>query len=98
MSSLKRWYEEVKSTFPKNAILIQSTTSHTWPYPAYIFRRATWAMIDLFFFLPEIPMTFVGEHDGKAFRTKSTSMFFCNGEERREEVSLRKTYSSFFDE
>lgn len=77
-SSLKKWYEEVQKHLPKNSIIIQSTTSHAWPYPAYLFKKATWAVIDLFFFLPEIPMTFIGEQQGKAYRTKTTSIFLNN--------------------
>ena len=52
ISSLKKWYEEIQMFLPKNSIIIQSTTSHIWPYPAYLFKKATWAVIDLFFFLP----------------------------------------------
>lgn len=73
---LKKWYEEIHKFLPERAILIQSTSSHAWPYPSFIFKKATWAFIDLLFFLPEIPMTFIGEQDGKAYRTKTTSIFF----------------------
>ena len=58
--SLKKWYEQIKKLMPKNSIIIQSTTSHVWPNPAYLFKQATWAFVDLFYFLPEIPMTFIG--------------------------------------
>lgn len=60
MLSLKIWYEEQLKSLPKNAIMAQSTSSHAWPYPAFLFKKATWAFIDLIFFLPEIPMTFIG--------------------------------------
>lgn len=76
MNSLKKWYEEIKKHEPKNAIVVQSTSSHVWPYPAFMFKKATWAFVDLIFFLPEVPMTFIGEQDGKAYRSKATSMFF----------------------
>lgn len=74
--NFKKWYEEIQKYLPRNSIIIQSTSSHAWPYPAFLFKKATWAFIDLLFFLPEIPMTFIGEHDGKAFRSKATSIFF----------------------
>lgn len=50
--ALKKWYEEIHKYLPEGAILIQSTSSHAWPYPAFIFRKATWAYVDLIFFLP----------------------------------------------
>ena len=58
--SLKKWYEETVKTMPKGSIVIQSTTSNSWPYPAFLYKRATWAVVDLFFFLPDLPMTFIG--------------------------------------
>jgi hypothetical protein len=58
--------------------LIQSTTNHIYPYPALIFKKAAWAFIDLFFFLPEIPMTFSKEYMGRAYRTKALNMFIDN--------------------
>jgi starch synthase len=96
--SLKKWYEEVHNFLPEKAILIQSTSSHAWPYPAYIFKRATWAYIDLIFFLPEIPMTFIGEHDGKAYRTKTTSIFFdaLQNNLKTKNTQLKRVNSSFF--
>jgi len=57
INNLKKWYDQVLKSLPKQAILINSTTSPVWPYPAYIFKKATWAVIDLFFFLPNLTMT-----------------------------------------
>lgn len=31
---LKRWYEESRFCMPEGSILVQSSTSHQWPYPA----------------------------------------------------------------
>jgi hypothetical protein len=59
--ALRKWYEETVSILPKGSIVIQSTTSNSWPYPAFLYKRATWAVVDLFFFLPDLPMTFIGE-------------------------------------
>jgi hypothetical protein len=78
LTKLAKWYEETKRILPKNSILIQSTTNHIYPYPALIFKKATWAFIDLFFFLPEIPMTFSKEYLGRAYRTKALNMFIDN--------------------
>ena len=58
--------------------MIQSTTNHIYPYPSLIFKKATWAVIDIFFFLPEIPMTFSKEHLGRAYRTKALNMYVDN--------------------
>lgn len=60
---------------PDGSLVVQSTTSHSWPYPALLYKRGTWAAVDLIFFLPDIPMTFIGEQDGHAFRSKTTNIF-----------------------
>jgi hypothetical protein len=44
-------------TLPKGAVMINSTSSPVWPYPAFVFKKATWAVVDLFFFLADLPMT-----------------------------------------
>jgi starch synthase len=63
-----------------------------------MFKKATWAFIDLIFFLPEIPMTFIGEQDGKAYRTKTTSIFFESAKksEKNKNSHLKRVNSSFF--
>ena len=71
----RNWYENIKKFMPKGSILIQSTTSHIWPYPVLLYKRATWPIIDLFFLLPDIPMTFIGENEGEAVRMKTTNIF-----------------------
>ena len=101
MISLKKWYEEMKVNEPKNSIIIQSTSSHAWPYPSFLFKKATWAFVDLIFFLPEIPMTFIGEQDGKAYRSKATSIFFDVAHKGSDNIEkkplLKKATSSFFN-
>lgn len=34
-----------------------------------MYGRGAWAAVDLLFFLPEIPMTFIGEGYGYAYKT-----------------------------
>lgn len=46
---------------PEGSFVVQSTTYHTWPYPALLYKKGTWAAVDLFFMLNDIPMTFIGE-------------------------------------
>lgn len=75
INAIRTWYEELTKTFPQGAIVIQSTTSHSWPYPAYLFRRGTWSFIDLMFFFPHIPMTFMGETSGHAYRCNTVKRF-----------------------
>lgn len=71
----RSWYENMRKNQPLGSLVVQSTTSHSWPYPALLYKRGTWAAIDLIFFFPDIPMTFIGEQDGHAFRTKTTNIF-----------------------
>lgn len=58
---LKRWYEESRFCMPQGSIMVQSSTSHQWPYPAYLFGKGAWAAVDILHFLPDIPITFMGE-------------------------------------
>lgn len=44
-------------SLPRNSFIIHSTTSPVWPYLTYIFKKATWAVVDLLFFLPGLLMT-----------------------------------------
>jgi hypothetical protein len=40
-----------------------------------MYKRGTWAAIDFFFLTQDIPMTFLGEQEGQAFREKTTHFF-----------------------
>ena len=60
---------------PTGAIVIQSTTYHTWPYPALLYKKGTWAALDLLFFLPNNTITFIGEIEGKASKVKSANIY-----------------------
>lgn len=71
----RTWYEHIKKFMSSGSILIQSTTSHIWPYPVLLYKRATWPIIDLFFFLPDIPMTFIGESEGESYKKPTTNIF-----------------------
>lgn len=48
--------------------MLQSSTSHIWPYPAYIYKKGTWAATDILYFSPDIPITFMNELKGEVFR------------------------------
>mmetsp|Transcript_22796 Transcript_22796/g.22534 ORF Transcript_22796/g.22534 Transcript_22796/m.22534 type:complete len:1013 (+) Transcript_22796:2043-5081(+) len=60
---------------PEGAIVIQSATGHSLPYPALLYGRGAWAAVDVLFFLNYIPMTFIGEQDGNAFRSKISALY-----------------------
>ena len=62
--ALKKWHDETNRFLPNGTILMQSSTSHSLPYPAYLYGKGTWAAIDILFFMPDIPITFMGELDG----------------------------------
>ena len=57
---------------PEGSIIMQSSTAHSWPYPAYLYGRATWAAVDILYLMPDIPITFMGEIDGEIYRIGST--------------------------
>lgn len=62
--SIEKWHEGNKKFLPEGAIQLQSSSAHVWPYPAYIFKRGTWAVADILFFQSDVPITFMGEVDG----------------------------------
>lgn len=66
--AIKKWYEETRRFLPEGTILLQSSTSHSLPYPAYLYGKATWAAIDILFFMPDQPITFMGEIDGEIYK------------------------------
>ncbi len=74
VNSFRIWYETFARSLPEGAIIIQSTTHHSWPNPALLFKRGAWSFIDLMFMFPHIPMTFMGELDGYGYRCKTLDM------------------------
>jgi len=78
---LKKWYEESRQNLPEGAVVIQSSTGHSLPYPALLYGRGAWAAVDVMFFLPDIPMTFIGEQEGHAFRATISSVYETDNEE-----------------
>ena len=61
-------------SLPRNSFLIHSTTSPVWPFLAYIFKKATWPVVDLLFLLPGLVMTSGLEENGRAYKTKSINI------------------------
>ena len=49
---------------------MQSLTGHTLPYPALLYGRGAWAVVDLLFFMEDVPMTYIGEQNGRAYKPK----------------------------
>jgi hypothetical protein len=73
--SLRKWYDESRLCLPEGSILLQSSTAHSWPYPAALYGKGSWAAVDILYFLPDIPITFMGEIDGEVFRVGQGSVF-----------------------
>jgi hypothetical protein len=66
--AIKKWIDETKKFLPEGTILMQSSTAHSLPYPAYLYGKGAWAAIDILFFMPDIPITFMGELDGQVYK------------------------------
>ena len=66
--ALKNWYDEGHRAVPEGTILLQSSTAHSWPYPAYLYGKGTWAAVDILYFMPDVPITFMGEVEGEVYR------------------------------
>lgn len=74
--AIKKWHDETKRFLPEGTILMQSSTSHNLPYPAYLYGKGTWAAIDVLFFMPDQPITLGGELDGEIFRVGEQRSLF----------------------
>ena len=75
VTALKLWYESNRKFVPEGAYLIQSSSSHSWPYPALLYGRGAWSAVDVLFLMPDIPMTFMGEVQGHAYRRNIASVY-----------------------
>ena len=84
VSIIKEWYNENYQNLPEGAILVQSSSGQVWPYPALLYGRGNWSAIDLLFTLPDVPMTFMNEIDGEAYRVQITNVY-TSRENKKEE-------------
>ena len=75
ISLIKEWYNENYKDLPEGALLIQSSSGQVWPYPSLLYGRGNWSAVDLLFCLPDIPMTFMDEIDGEAYRVQITNVY-----------------------
>ena len=75
ISLIKEWYKENYKDLPQGALLIQSSSGQVWPYPSLLYGRGNWSAVDLLFCLPDIPMTFMDEIDGEAYRVQITNVY-----------------------
>ena len=75
ISLIKDWYNENYKDLPEGALLVQSSSGQVWPYPALLYGRGNWSAVDLLFSLPDLPMTFMDEIDGEAYRVQITNVY-----------------------
>ena len=97
VSIIKEWYKENYNNLPEGSILVQSSSGQVWPYPALLYGRGNWSAIDLLFTLPDVPMTFMNEIDGEAYRVQITNVY-TSKENKNEENSLMRLIESFEQE
>jgi len=71
----KEYLEENNQFLPEGSVIVQSSSGQVWPYPALLYGRGNWPAIDLLFTLPDVPMTFLNEIDGEAYRLKVTNVY-----------------------
>ena len=70
------WYEMERSTYPQNSLVIYASSSHYTPYPVSLYGLGAWSAVDLLYFLPEVPSTYVGEHGGWSMEYDMASRSF----------------------
>ena len=74
------WYEMERTSYPQNSLVMYASSNHYCPYPVTLYGRGAWSAVDLLYFLPEVPATFVGEHGGWSFEyDMSTNSFRRSG-------------------
>ncbi|KAF2075592.1 hypothetical protein CYY_003097 [Polysphondylium violaceum] len=64
VKTLYDYYEMRMSTYPQNSIILFPSSTHHSPYPLSIYNAGAWAAVDMLYFLPEIPITYIGEQFG----------------------------------
>ena len=89
VSIIKEWYKENYQNLPEGAILVQSSSGQVWPYPALLYGRGNWSAIDLLFTLPDVPMTFMNEIDGEAYRVQITNVYTSKDNKPEENSTLQ---------
>ena len=75
VSKIRELYEEHYQNLPEGAILVQSSGGLIWPYPALLYGRGNSIAIDLLFTLPDVPITFMNEIDGEAYRVQIINIY-----------------------
>ena len=89
VSIIKEWYKENYQNLPEGAIIVQSSSGQMWPYPALLYGRGNWSAIDLLFTLPDVPMTFMNEIDGEAYRVQITNVYTSKENKNEENSALQ---------
>ena len=84
---MKKWYEESNKALPIGAIVVNSTTSPVWPNIAYVFKQATWTVIDLLFLMPNLVMTSGSQLQGKAYKSKAIDINYLPADPDRQNVT-----------
>jgi hypothetical protein len=68
VSILRNWYEDVRKDLHPGALTIESSSGHALPYPALIYGRGSWVAVDILLIMPDVPMSFMHEQEGYAYR------------------------------
>ena len=91
---IKDWYNENYKDLPEGALLMQSSSGQVWPYPALLFGRGNWSAVGLLFSLPDIPMTFMDEIDGEAYRVQITNVYESKENKQNDNQRFRQRSKS----
>jgi hypothetical protein len=75
VSTISQWYAETRRFLPDGSIILQSSTSHSLPYPAHVYGRGAWAAIDVLYFMPDVPITFMNEVEGSVLNITTETIF-----------------------
>lgn len=96
VNTIKEWYVHNYKRLPEGALLVQSSCGQVWPYPALLYGRGNWSAVDLLFGLPDIPMTFMDEIDGEAYRVQIINVYQAQDTNKSQasQFSLKKRSKS----
>lgn len=94
ISIIKNFLFDNYAYCPKGSRIIQSSSGQAWPYPALLYSRGNWAAVDLLFTIMDVPMTFMNEIYGEAYRFQITSIYERSELMNKEIIAKRKSMTS----
>jgi len=92
--SLGEWWCKSRGCLPTGSLIISQICTHSSPYPALLYGRGSWSAVDALFLLSDLPMTFIGEEEGRLFRVDIPGVYRHPREEVREYINAHRNQNN----